>query len=195
MSPRFEKRASAAVLARWRRRRGRSSRLLRRRPADRWYSHGYELWSSSLSSRSAPSFPAAKTKSVFAHAADLIALAMALFGDGPPKLPLTMSAPFAQAYVIAWMMSASVRPPLASAARSGMIETSQLTPVTPIALLPCAPIVPATCVPWPLKSSGVLSSCTKSQPRVSSTLPFPSLSPPPAGSSLIQMFGARSGCV
>ena len=76
-----------------------------------------------------------------------------------------------------------------------MIETSQLTPVTPAALLPCAPIVPATCVPWPLKSSGVLSSWTKSQPRVSSTLPFPSLSPPPAGSSLIQMFGARSGCV
>ena len=50
-----------------------------------------------------------------------------------------------------------------------MSETFQFTPVTPSALFPLAPIVPATCVPCPKKSSGALSSWMKSQPCVSST--------------------------
>src|SRR4029453_11285534 len=73
-----------------------------------------------------------------------------------------------------------------------MIDTSQLTPATPRLLLPCAPIVPATWLPWPLSSSGVLSLSQKSQPFVSSTNPLPSLSPPPAGPSLVHTLGARS---
>ena len=41
--------------------------------------------------------------------------------------------------------------PLPSAPRnfSGMIDTCQFTPATPTPLSPTAPIVPATCVPWP----------------------------------------------
>ena len=33
-----------------------------------------------------------------------------------------------------------------------IMETSQLTPVTPRLLSPTAPIVPAVCVPWPWSS-------------------------------------------
>ena len=74
-----------------------------------------------------------------------------------------------------------------------MIGTFQLTPVMPAPLFPSAPIVPATCVPWPLKSSGVLSFWTKSHPFVSSTKPLPSSSPVPGGSLLTQMLSFRSG--
>ena len=50
-----------------------------------------------------------------------------------------------------------------------MIVLFHVTPVTPMPLLPAAAIVPATCVPWPLSSVGLLSWLTKSQPRQSST--------------------------
>ncbi len=90
-------------------------------------------------------------------------------------------------------MALSGSPPAALPARSGMIETLQFTPVTPSALLPRAPIVPATCEPCSLASSGTLSFETKSQPCVSSTNPLPSESPPPGGSSFVQMLSARSG--
>ena len=50
-----------------------------------------------------------------------------------------------------------------------MIVLFHVTPVTPTPLLPAAAIVPATCVPWPLSSVGLLSWFTKSQPRQSST--------------------------
>ena len=43
-----------------------------------------------------------------------------------------------------------------------MIETDQLTPATPWPLLPTAPIVPETCVPWLLSSIGSPSLSTKS---------------------------------
>ena len=44
--------------------------------------------------------PAAKTKSVFLQACDLIALLIAVDLPEPPKLPFTTSAPFAHAYLI-----------------------------------------------------------------------------------------------
>src|SRR5213078_2778778 len=44
--------------------------------------------------------------------------------------------------------SAVVPLPLESRNLHARIETFQLTPLTPTALLQTAPIVPATCVPW-----------------------------------------------
>ena len=90
----------------------------------------------------------------------------------PPKLPFTTRAFLAHAYWIALMIALDERLPSASPARSAMRETSQFTPVIPRALLPWAPIVPATWVPCSLGSNGELSFWTKSQPRTSSTLPL-----------------------
>ena len=42
-----------------------------------------------------------------------------------------------------------------------MIETDQLMPVTPVPLLPEAPMMPATWVPWPLSSMTLPLSATK----------------------------------
>ncbi len=96
MSPRFEKVASVPFS--WEAATQRMFVALTPPAAgERWYSHGNELWSSSLSSRLVPSFPEAKTKRVFAQAGDVIALETAVFGKAPPKLPLTTSAPFWQA--------------------------------------------------------------------------------------------------
>ena len=96
MSPRFEKIGS--VPSSWVAATQRTFVALTPPAAgERWYSHGNESLSSPLSSRLMPSFPAAKTKSVFAQAPDRIALETAVFGSGPAKLPLTTSAPFWQA--------------------------------------------------------------------------------------------------
>ena len=65
-----------------------------------------------------------------------------------------------------------------------MTPTSQFTPVTPTALFPWAPTVPATWVPWPCGSVGMASS---SMPRTSSTCPFASLSSPSASPGFDQM--------
>lgn len=106
---------------------------------------GYSGVTSLLSpTPSAPPFPAAKTKSVFAHAGELIASRSARENPELQKLPFTTRAPFAHAYWIELMIALVKRLPEASPAPSGMIDTSQLTPVTPRALLPRAPIVPAT---------------------------------------------------
>ena len=53
--------------------------------------------------------------------------------------------------------------------RGPTIWTFQLTTATPMPLLPTAPMVPATWVPWPLSSKGLLSLLAKSQPTRSST--------------------------
>ena len=166
-----------------RRRRGSSRR--RRWGAARQYSHGKVFVAFVLLLRTRPPFPAAKTKSVFLQAFDLIALLIAVDLLELPKLPLTTSAPFAARVVD----RVDDRAPgqarrRRSPARTGMIETSQLTPAMSAPLLPSAPIVPATCVPWPLKSSGVLSFWMKSQPRVSSIFPFRRRRRRPGGSSV-----------
>src|SRR5512134_2716822 len=76
------------------------------------------------------------------------------------------------------MASDELPDPAAFRNLSGMILTFQLTPETPAPLLPTAPIVPATWVPWLLSSNGSLSSETQSQPRQSSTRPSTSSSIP-----------------
>src|SRR4051794_2943576 len=81
-----------------------------------------------------------------------------------------------------------------------MILTVQLMPATPTPLLPAAPIVPATCVPWPWSSVGLLSFPAKSQPCQSSTNPLWSLSIPSVrqplqfSPGLTQICELRSGC-
>ena len=81
-----------------------------------------------------------------------------------------------------------------------MILTVQLMPASPTPLLPAAPIVPATCVPWPWSSVGLLSFPAKSQPCQSSTKPLWSLSIPSVrqplqfSPGLIQICELRSGC-
>ena len=78
-----------------------------------------------------------------------------------------------------------------------MRRTAQLTPTTPTLLFPIAPIVPATCVPWPLSSMGSESPLTVSIPKQSSAWPLPSSSVrlPLQSGSFRNMFAARSGCV
>src|SRR2546427_11587523 len=54
------------------------------------------------------------------------------------------------------LMAPAVEPlPLASRTFAPMMLASQLTPTTPTALLPVAPIVPDVCDPWLLSSSGL----------------------------------------
>ncbi len=59
-----------------------------------------------------------------------------------------------------------------------IIFTFQFTPVTPAALLPAAPMMPATRVPCPLSSMGLPVSTMVLMPWISSTHPFPSSSIP-----------------
>ena len=55
---------------------------------------------------------------------------------------------------IALIALASVPLPAASRNLLPMTLATQFTPVTPTALLPRAPMVPDTCVPWLLSSMG-----------------------------------------
>ena len=57
------------------------------------------------------------------------------------------SAPLSTAYTIASAPEKS-SPPYGPRNLAGMIVTFQLTPATPNELLPCAPMIPATWVPW-----------------------------------------------
>ena len=69
----------------------------------------------------------------------------------PPRLALTICAGcVVHVDANAAAMSAFVPLPPPFSTRSGIRWTFQFTPATPIPLLPRAPIVPATCVPWPL---------------------------------------------
>ncbi len=70
----------------------------------------------------------------------------------------------------------------------------QQRPVTPRSLSPRAPMMPATCVPWPCLSSPEPLPLTKSAPKRSSTAPLPSSSRPLAGSLVFsQRLVRRSG--
>src|SRR5439155_496638 len=55
------------------------------------------------------------------------------------------------------MMLALVPLPVESCDLQGRIRTFQLIPDTPTPLLPTAPMMPETCVPWPKSSIGLLS--------------------------------------
>src|SRR5262249_17901612 len=99
------------------------------------------------------------------------------------------------------MASAVVPDPSAPMNLIGTMLTCQLTPVTPRPLLPAAPRMPDTWVPWPLSSLGSLEPARQFQPFTSSTKPFPSSSTPllaqPEHDSpgFAQLSGARSGGV
>src|SRR5919198_6501725 len=111
-----------------------------------------------------PSFPAAATNKELSWSATLIASASACEYEPPAHELFITSAPFCAAYSTALTASAVVPEPCALRNLTGMIRTFQFTPATPTPLLPAAPIVPATCVPWPWSSIGLLSPLTKSQP-------------------------------
>ena len=73
--------------------------------------------------------------------------------------------------------------------------TRQATPAIPTPLLPTAPMMPATCVPWPRSSAGLPEPVIALMPWTSSTYPLPSSSRPLPGISpgLTQRLAARSG--
>ena len=143
--------------------------------------------------RTRPPFPAAKTKSVSLHGVRLDRVADRGRPARAAEAAVDDVGALGARVVDRVDDRAPGQAPEAFAARTGMIETSQLTPAMSAPLLPSAPIVPATCVPWPLKSSGVLSFWMKSQPRVSSIFPLPSSSTPFGGSSFVQMLSFSSG--
>src|SRR5262245_64953673 len=127
--------------------------------------------------------------------------------EKPPLLQLfdstrTLAPVAAAAWItnsIALIESASVPLPVASRNLDAMMLVVQLTPTTPVPLLPSAPMVPATCVPWPL------SSKTSSMPQdfviaLKPCVPTGQLIVWPAmttenGAGADQLFAARSGCV
>ena len=67
---------------------------------------------------------------------------------------------------MALIASAVVPLPLASRNFTPMMLAVQLTPTTPTPLPPSAPIVPDTCVPWPLSSIGSQSFVIALNPRL-----------------------------
>ena len=103
----------------------------------------------------------------------------------PPRLMFTTRAPESTAKPSAARMSSSSAPQSSTSVmtRRSSSETSQLTPATPTPSSPFAPMMPATCVPWP--SSGP-------QPRL--FVPSGrSLRTPPTNACWLRRFGARSG--
>src|SRR5262249_53238042 len=86
---------------------------------------------------------------------------------GPPRLMLITFALFLTPKFRAAISLALVHRPTVLQARSAMSFAFQQTPVVPRPLFPTAPIVPETCVPWPLRSRGSLPPLpTKSEPRL-----------------------------
>src|SRR5262245_48531010 len=95
--------------------------------------------------------------------------------------------------------SASVPLPIESRNFDAIILVVQFTPTTPRALLPSAPIVPATCVPWPLSShtsttSHVLVIALKPCVPAGQVIVVPAMVTL-NDAVAVQMFAARSGCV
>ena len=100
--------------------------------------------------------PAAATNSMSAVRADSIAAVSAEENPGPPQLLFstrTLAAPVPAKCALAWMANSmalialATVPPLGSENLRAIMLATQLTPVTPMPLLPTAPMVPATCVP------------------------------------------------
>src|SRR5947208_14480591 len=69
-----------------------------------------------------------------------------------PRLRLSTFAPWSTAHVIAELAALLDPEPEESSTLSGMTSHCQQTPATPAALLPRAPMMPATEVPCPLSS-------------------------------------------
>ena len=114
------------------------------------------------------SFPAAVTNTCPTCPPASIRACIQVSSVGPPQELFETSAPLPIAYSRARKKSLEKPLPNSLRALSGMIRTLGAIPTTPMPLLLTAPIVPATCVPWPSSSSGRLSLLTKSQPLTSS---------------------------
>ena len=98
--------------------------------------------------------PAAHTKMMPALPAAWIASISAWEAPWLPKLALSALTLWAIAYSMQGS-SAEVDPePVASMNLSSISCTVHATPVTPRLLLPTAPTIPDTCVPWPTSSVG-----------------------------------------
>src|SRR5436309_13690058 len=100
---------------------------------------------------------------------------------------------------IASIASESVPLPLASKTFEAMMLAVQFTPTTPRPLLPTAPIVPETCVPWPLSSAGLQENAIALNPCepaghviVLADDPEPQVTVKAVGA--VHMLAARSGC-
>ena len=102
-------------------------------------------------------FPAAATNSMSAWFARLISSSSDCANPPPAQLfestrtfaPPPGNAAFAwTANSIALIAPARLPPPFALRNLSPMMLATQLTPATPVPLLPTAPMVPETCVPW-----------------------------------------------
>src|SRR2546422_5971773 len=97
---------------------------------------------------------------------------------------------------IALIASTSVPVPSALKAFDAMMLAVQFTPTTPRLLLPTAPIVPETCVPWPLSSGGshVFVIALKPCVPAAQVIVWPPLTTEKdVGAD--QTFAARSGCL
>ena len=100
---------------------------------------------------------------MIAEQTDLI-LAQLVTERANSKLMLITSAPCFAAYRIPLEMSRALPRPFASSTRTGISFALGTSPVSPTPLPVRSPIVPATCVPWPSRSSGIALPFTKSKP-------------------------------
>src|SRR5438093_1329509 len=96
---------------------------------------------------------------------------------------------------IASIASAIVPVPAVLRAFDAMMLVVQFTPTTPRLLLPTAPIVPETCVPWPLSSRGshVLVIALKPCAPAGHVIVWPPMTTLKENGA-DQTFAARSGC-
>ena len=114
-------------------------------------------------SRLALLLPAATTNSMPAVLASSMAFSSACEKPVPPQLfdstrrldALPSTAFACTANSIARIPLATVPEPVESRNRSPIMLVVQLTPLTPAPLLPTAPMVPETCVPWSFWSIGL----------------------------------------
>ena len=115
-----------------------------------------------------PLLPAAATTTIPAASARWMAASNASPPDAPtsgtslPSDRLMTSAPCVRAQSTPRATSSVLPAPPSSSTRTGMIVAPGATLSTPIPLPVVAPMIPLTCVPWPLPSCGVVSCWTKS---------------------------------
>ena len=97
---------------------------------------------------------------------------------------------------IALTAFATVPTPVPSRNFTPIIRVVQFTPAMPILLLPTAPMVPATCVPWPKSSIGsqLFRMALKPWEPAGQLIVLPAIVTE-NGAGAAQMFGARSLCV
>jgi hypothetical protein len=127
-------------------------------PTQRMFASGYaQGYSRATPSLSAPSFPAATTKSVFGWSWIASRSTDAAYGE--PSDAVTTRMPRSPASSKACATSALEPRPDASSTRRGTSSACGATPAAPKPFSAAA-TVPATCVPCPLRSCGTSSRST-----------------------------------